>query len=79
METDRRSGMDKPERCPECGSERIVEILYGLPASDAGEASERGEIILGGCLVGPGSPEWGCGACGWEPGYDESAEPTLTP
>lgn len=59
--------MSKPERCPDCGSDQMVEILYGLPTADAGEAASRGEIILGGCMTGPGSPEWGCGACGWEP------------
>lgn len=70
--------MAKPERCPACGSDRIVEIVYGL-MEDPREAVERGELILGGCLVGPGSPRWGCGACHWQPPYDESAEPSLAP
>jgi hypothetical protein len=71
--------MAKPERCPRCGSDRIVEIAYGLPTAEAGEAAERGEFILGGCMVGPGSPEWGCAACHWQPDYDESAEPQPAP
>lgn len=71
--------MAKPKRCPECGSEKIVRIVYGFPAPEAAQAEERGELLIGGCMIGPGSPRWGCGACRWEPAYDESAEPDLTP
>lgn len=63
--------MRKPKKCPRCGSERIVEIIYGLPTSEAGEAAGRGELIIGGCMTGPGAPRWGCGACHWEPPYED--------
>ncbi len=39
--------------CPKCKSEHTAPIMYGYPASEAWEASERGEIILGGCMVFP--------------------------
>ena len=55
----------KPKKCPECGSDSIAEILYGLPAYD--EQMERdldaGKIVLGGCCVSDDSPEWHCNKC----------------
>lgn len=65
--------MEKPDRCPECQADRIVEIVYGLPGPELGEAAGRGELILGGCMVGPGAPRWGCSACHWMP-PDEPVE-----
>lgn len=56
--------MRRPKRCPACRSERIVEIAYGMPGPEAEASQRRGEIILGGCIVGPDSPEWGCADCG---------------
>lgn len=66
----------KPSRCPRCGSYRIVRILYGLPPADVGAAAGRGEVILGGCMVGEDPPEWGCGDCHWEQGLAPSASRT---
>jgi len=37
----------------------MVRILYGYPTPEAMEAAKRGEIILGGCLVSPGQPQFG--------------------
>ena len=37
--------------CPECGSRRVVPIEYGMPGGDGIEASERGELVLGGCCI----------------------------
>jgi hypothetical protein len=36
-------------RCPECGSSDVVKIVYGMPDPEMFEASERGEVVLGGC------------------------------
>ena len=58
----------KPDKCPKCGG-KVVEILYGEPTYEAFEASERGEIVLGGCCIsidGEGdlqSPDWQCIKC----------------
>jgi len=52
-----------PPRCPVCGA-AMVPIEYGMPGPEMQEASERGEIILGGCCIIEGAmPEWGCRAC----------------
>lgn len=59
--------MPKPRRCPECGSTRIVPIAYGMPGPETVEEERRGDVIIGGCMIGPDSPGWGCGACGWAP------------
>ncbi len=52
------------ETCPHCHQtiER-VEIVYGLPGSELGEAYERGEVFLGGCVVTGDDPEWACPNC----------------
>lgn len=56
----------KPLSCTECGSTKIAEILYGLvlPDEDTAKKIERGELILGGCVFFPDSPDWQCQNCG---------------
>ena len=56
----------KPETCPECGSNRIADILYGLPHygyPDLRRDLDEGRIVLGGCLVESGQPRWFCMSC----------------
>ena len=50
--------------CPTCGSTDALRILYGYPTEEAFEASERGELTLGGCMVGEESPDYECRGCG---------------
>jgi len=57
---------DTRPACPECGSELVLEIVFGLPTDDAMEEAERGRIALGGCLVSDDDPEWRCKSCGYE-------------
>ena len=52
----------KPRKCPQCGG-KVVRILYGEPTPEAFEAAERGEFVLGGCLVNELSPDWECLGC----------------
>ena len=52
--------------CPVCKQKTGVEILYGLPLFKMHEASERGEIVLGGCIDSHNSPERACTSCGHE-------------
>jgi hypothetical protein len=58
----------KPDKCPKCGG-KVVEILYGAPTYEAFEASERGEIVLGGCCISVDeegnlqNPDWQCIKC----------------
>lgn len=35
-------------------------ILHGLPSFEAFEAADRGEVVLGGCLVTDDDPEFAC-------------------
>ena len=50
-------------RCPNCGEgDRVVPVVYGLPAAALVKASERGEVQLGGCMEMP--QQWYCGRCG---------------
>lgn len=51
------------KRCPNCDSEEIIPIVYGLPGPEMMEESLRGEIALGGCIVFPDNPEWLCTNC----------------
>ena len=39
-------------------------IAYGYPGPEMTQAADRGEIRLGGCLVGPESPDFECLDCG---------------
>ena len=47
--------------CPSCGLRYDgVRLQFGLPSSEMFEAAERGEIMLGGCVVGENAC-WTCG------------------
>jgi hypothetical protein len=52
---------ERPEKCPDCGSDRILPIAYGLPAPETEEAARRGKVVLGGCMVQ--EPSWHCQQC----------------
>jgi hypothetical protein len=45
--------------CPRCGS-RAVPILRGYPSPAAFEAAERGEVVLGGCVITGDDPHFAC-------------------
>lgn len=62
----------KGSRCPSCANGRLLPIVYGLPFTETLERSERGEVLLGGCIVTQvfdpelgiiSDPELGCPAC----------------
>jgi hypothetical protein len=52
--------------CPDCaGSPRGVPLVIGLPDAETSAAAERGEFVLGGCVMDPGpAPRWACPECG---------------
>ena len=50
--------------CPACGAVEAIRIEYGYPSHEMAEAEERGEIRLGGCVIGPESPDFECRRCG---------------
>ena len=49
--------------CPSCGG-KLVPILYGLPDAEGFAASERGEVVLGGCTIMGDDPQLHCLKCG---------------
>lgn len=49
--------------CPACGSQAVLPIAYGYPSPEMWEQEQRGEVVLGGCLVGPESPAYECRDC----------------
>jgi len=55
----------KPDKCPNCGSEKIAEILYGKPIDSPKLRNEleEGRIILGGCFYADHFPAWKCLDC----------------
>ena len=55
---------EREGRCPSCGSPDRIPIAYGLPTQETVERADRGEVLLGGCLVHDEAPRWQCRACG---------------
>ena len=48
-----------PTVCPACGAGAPLRIAYGYPTGDMFEASQRGELALGGCVIGSDSSDLG--------------------
>lgn len=59
--------------CWVCGQLRpMIPIVYGLPGNALIEAADRGEVVLGGCMVPLVEPARACGTCrtpivAWDP------------
>lgn len=51
------------EKCPKCGADKTIPIVYGFPANELFEAAERGEACLGGCIIEEDPPSWYCKLC----------------
>ncbi|CAA9560997.1 MAG: hypothetical protein AVDCRST_MAG70-1662 [uncultured Thermomicrobiales bacterium] len=64
-QTSEEGGMTRVEvRCPACAETvRPVPIAYGMPGPEMVAAAERGEILLGGCVVSPDNPTHRCPRC----------------
>lgn len=43
--------MFKKAKCPICGREELIEIIYGYPSNELFELSEKGLVKLGGCCL----------------------------
>jgi len=57
--------------CPECGREDSVPLLWGLPDFETMRLAERGQVVLGGCMVMGEDPAFACRSCGLEWGREE--------
>lgn len=53
----------KPIKCQKCGKKTVVKILYGEPNLESWELSEKGALVLGGCIVHEENPQWACTHC----------------
>lgn len=53
----------KCKRCPKCGSQNSVRIVYGLPSYELFQEAEAGKVKLGGCEIILGNPEFYCTDC----------------
>lgn len=55
-------------KCPECGSENVAEVLYGMPAYDEELQAkiDAGDVVLNGCEFAFGEPmhPYECLDCG---------------
>jgi ribosomal protein S27AE len=60
------TGKKHKPSCPECGSEGVLPIHYGLPNSAAKRALRDNKIILADCQDWEGLPQWHCKKCGCE-------------
>jgi len=53
----------KKYTCPKCNKRNSVQIVYGYPGKGMMESSLKGEISLGGCIIGRNSPDRYCKTC----------------
>jgi hypothetical protein len=53
----------KPPKCPHCGAKKVVDILYGYPSDEGFEKADKGELVIGGCIVSGDNPSWQCTTC----------------
>jgi hypothetical protein len=49
--------------CPKCHGHNVVRIQYGYPTPDVLEAAQRGELVIGGCVVRHDMPRQACRDC----------------
>ena len=54
--------------CPSCGEHTVVKLLFGMPGPGMFEASDRGDVALGGCCIDSDytGREVTCTECGWQ-------------
>lgn len=54
--------------CPYCGATKTAKIVYGMPAMSPKlmDLMDKGEIVLGGCSIIDGTPEYRCNECNKE-------------
>jgi hypothetical protein len=51
-----------PRKCPKCGSDKIANIMYGLPNNSPSLQQEirENKIVFGGCCITENDPSWKC-------------------
>jgi DNA-directed RNA polymerase subunit RPC12/RpoP len=49
--------------CPKCASKDVIPVVYGYPGPGLMEASEKGKVKLGGCVISHDMYEYFCKTC----------------
>ncbi len=59
---------NKPRKCPNCGSKKVVNILYGPSYSypQLRDEIQAGKVIVKPCCLKGPAPSWECRFCGME-------------
>ena len=55
--------VDSEDRCPRCNSSKTQKIVYGMPDPELWNLAATKGVHLGGCVVGPESPNMYCVHC----------------
>jgi len=54
----------KAQKCPLCGVQEMIPVIYGYAPFDLLLRAEKGEVFLGGTSIEEGQPQWKCNNCG---------------
>jgi hypothetical protein len=54
----------KRSEAPHCCDNPMTPIVYGMPGPELVEASMRGAVELGGCVISDDAPMFRCDHCG---------------
>lgn len=41
----------------------MVPIVYGFPTEETFEEADKGNVVLGGCIIDFDDPQWACVLC----------------
>lgn len=52
--------------CPKCKSNMIINIIYGLPGKILRQRADKGEVEIGGCVIGHDSQDYKCKSCNFK-------------
>jgi hypothetical protein len=53
----------------------VIPIAWGLPDEALFKDAQKGEVVLGGCVVGDHDPSWHCKAC--DRGFGHKVSPQI--
>lgn len=60
----KNKGNPQTQSCPKCGSSQgVVPIVYGYPGEELMKKAQKGDVKLGGCIIGENNPNWHCNRC----------------
>ena len=61
-------------KCPECGSENIIPIVYGISSDELLEDFNAEKVAIGGWCIREAIPTLRCKDCGHPFQYDNTGE-----